>query len=897
MINTKLLFQIREKLAATLRADEPSVAAAAKASAASASASAAASAASASAASAAASAASASPSAFDPSNFTEDELRILFQSQLLGSKFCSKEFTQGAIEYLRDNEAKFEREILIHDYNEYVVKNSETLFNKIWSGTIDESVQGHFLKPKIEDGIKYIKQSVEIEHKERMLNLVEFFSLGINLTYNQSLEYILGLHGSAYMLFGDIEIIEHILKQVPAGNKDFDVLYSEGFGNLSWGFDESTLKSFSGITEHKKEFLRDIFTKADDLKVFGTIISALFDQRVDDIIAEEYASSDAVDSSASASAAAAAAGSGSERLTSREKVERALESEFPHALREEIDRKLTGKLDVAKFKSLAKKYKMPTNIVRKLLDDSEAIFLAESNSDKKIAEYFPELRTQSEYVIPLGKGVFDSRKATELVFHSYDDPTALFVGKMTKSCQFYTGHSSDQAVIPVYSKPGCSLISIRKAGGDKQIFASMFAWLGTHAGQTGLVLDSIEFSGEERIKYTPNLLREFSQVLRAVGLKLWVGSGGQTPVLYESDDLTPVAASDSEPSTTKPQIHKAPQPLDKGFKPYGDSSEVYEIDPTKTYSAHRAQTVEFETIYSALNKIFSAEGFTFEEKREIASFPLFFTDLSTCSDKFLDIALSKQFPLNPLLEILNKFMSNLNGYIQIDAIKANLILNQITGADDFDVVHSKIMQLPKLLLQKGYCKILEFILENDVDSKFVSFLYEKFATNNYIAESIIETSHAHGIDSAILASRINELPCKIFSKEVNGTVHYGISQKFLKILCSEDFNIEDAKRYFEENPRAALADYFNERGFIEAFSREWGDAEYVAAASASASESEESVAAASAAAEEGFSTSDGTGDSKYKLTDKGLKFGFFELEKTETDHSVDITGAGTDQAY
>jgi hypothetical protein len=286
MTNTKLLFQIRDKLAATL-----GVAASASAAAAAAapelalaglagaaevpSASAAAAAAAPALApaglagaveipSASAAAAAAAP-AFDPSNFTEAELRILFQSQLLGSKFCSEEFTQGATEYLRENEAKFQREILIHDLNKIRVKKDLELFDQIWADEEGKNRENPEYNAMY-NAVGNIRNSIRDEdQREKFLELLKFSSLS---SYDTQIIYAFSfLSLIIWGVNGTTDDFESFLKLIPEGEKSLLGQIEEGIGNLSWEFDELKFRTIPELlSPPKKAFFLNMLREAENLK-------------------------------------------------------------------------------------------------------------------------------------------------------------------------------------------------------------------------------------------------------------------------------------------------------------------------------------------------------------------------------------------------------------------------------------------------------------------------------------------------------------------------------------------------------------------------------------------------------------------------------------------------------
>ncbi len=142
---------------------------------------------------------------------------------------------------------------------------------------------------------------------------------------------------------------------------------------------------------------------------------------------------------------------------------------------------LKDKLDIESFKKLAEFYQMPQNIIEKLLTEE----LQDIKSEDNISDIFSEKTFQLSIPYTKTNGQQGIKNYTvELLPKS--DPTALFVGKMTNCCQFYTGDSSDQAVMPVYKDPNAGLIVVKEKG---KVKGASFVWL---TQDNGLVLDSFE---------------------------------------------------------------------------------------------------------------------------------------------------------------------------------------------------------------------------------------------------------------------------------------------------------------------------------------------------------------------------------------------------------------------
>gem|GEM_PF-4509866 len=135
------------------------------------------------------------------------------------------------------------------------------------------------------------------------------------------------------------------------------------------------------------------------------------------------------------------------------------------------------------------------------------------------------------------------------------DMRGFVLGKLSNSCQSVGGHS-EKCVLDGMSKANAGFYIITDDTG--KIRAQSYGWLGEEAERANsLVLDSFEYLPGEKKLFIPamNKLRE---ELQQHELKLYVGSGGQTPKLNVS-------------SQTRPE------PVEKGLYMYGDSANVYNI--------------------------------------------------------------------------------------------------------------------------------------------------------------------------------------------------------------------------------------------------------------------------------------------------------------------------------
>lgn len=225
---------------------------------------------------------------------------------------------------------------------------------------------------------------------------------------------------------------------------------------------------------------------------------------------------------------------------------------------------------------------MPTMVLRKFLEEELTKFNPEDHLAEVLSPIFSSLNSGNTNSFPIGK--LFSGKATTVSLLPKTDPTAIFVGKMTNSCQHYMGDSSEEAVIPVYTDPNAGLIIVTIGKDVKTVKAACFAWLSRKEDGSidGLVLDSFEAPGKDCDKAFLPLIFGLAKGLNARGLNLYVGTGGHTPELLLNGYL--VEAQDS------------PSPLTTDYEPYGDASEVYVINPDFEYTFNSMQNEANEEI-------------------------------------------------------------------------------------------------------------------------------------------------------------------------------------------------------------------------------------------------------------------------------------------------------------
>lgn len=351
--------------------------------------------------------------------------------------------------------------------------------------------------------------------------------------------------------------------------------------------------------------------------------------------------------------------------------------------------------DIPIFTALVKQYGMPHDIVKTLVEED----LQEINlKDDNIRTIFPGGNTKFK-LAPISYTKTNGQTGTKTYTVEYlpkTDPTALFAGKMTNCCQFYTGDSSDQAVIPVYKDPNAGLIVVKEGNKIKGV---SFAWL---TEDQGLVLDSFEHMPEAGKAFIP-FITALSSALALSDYKLYVGLGGKTPDLFiqQEDGELAEAIKTSRPT-----------PSSEGYEPYGDSSTVYLIEPDKHYVAMSTQ-IEGNPIELVLANLSTSEQeaikdiyqkFTDYALKQIASHCLTkgydFKEVLTIIQNFSG---AHNFPnlIDLVITADEEQTTLLNRYPKLTELFCNSITNQPTIFDLLTPLNTAITQLTPEQIDKA----------------------------------------------------------------------------------------------------------------------------------------------------------------------------------------------------
>ncbi len=403
--------------------------------------------------------------------------------------------------------------------------------------------------------------------------------------------------------------MENLLVEIGGQRNEFDTL-GEEFDNISWGVN---IFEFSALPKETREFSKDLINfkgKKGLILYYACLLAAKEFDSVFQTLAKDYRiSSESEADILMQTIQDAIAVNYVDILTQflPETTVKKIKGQIathpnPEAFKLE---KVTSELskyrsgfDFKEFIALAKKFNMPSCVFLDVITKELPTFeLSQDNLGKKLFEaisiydgrplfyHLDEKNPEDfEFSIKLGDKTYKAKLCKKT------DPTALFAGKLTKCCQFYTGDSSDSAVLPVYTDPNAGLIILKD--GNK-VKATCFTWLAMDKNGeiSGIVIDSFEHLPEARKAFTP-FITELSKILSFAGLNLYVGTGGATPPLLEM--------LDSGYSHTT--IIERPEPLSADLILYRDSKKVYHINPNASYASEVEITTDsLETYFASLS--------------------------------------------------------------------------------------------------------------------------------------------------------------------------------------------------------------------------------------------------------------------------------------------------------
>jgi hypothetical protein len=211
--------------------------------------------------------------------------------------------------------------------------------------------------------------------------------------------------------------------------------------------------------------------------------------------------------------------------------------------------------------------KLKGQIVEEKIKIIEELLSSKSEHDKKsIIDFVRKYNLSDEQVFALKKVMPKTKdNLPDINFHfehlgqkyvfyklAAGNFQGLFLGYESNSCQSI-GNNGGVCAINGFTREDAGFYVLRQ--GDGKIIGQCYAWL---TDNNGLVFDSYEARPEGKKIFVP-LLNEFRSKLNK-DMKLYVGSGGATPKLSNSN------------------IESRPKAKDNGLKHYGDSKHVYVID-------------------------------------------------------------------------------------------------------------------------------------------------------------------------------------------------------------------------------------------------------------------------------------------------------------------------------
>ena len=521
---------------------------------------------------------------FNARDYTGPELQMLFDSlPVIYSEYCGEEFRRGALEYLAANKAQYpySHALRAQDFHPLTTLESLAEEGAITQGIIAgiEGIVGneaHFTFSENMNArlVKYIQDNPI--HVKDAAELGNYYSkwLCTQKGYNPDFLFLVTFV-TAYFT-NEKEEIEFLFEQL-GENENFEKILATKLNISQWKI-EHVFEKFFLLQDEEKDFYQNLIAAKGwpaltlMLKLFEDLekTSNYFSQLIYD---EEYSGDSSIGATESRSIdwkAIKEIGDIERIFTDLSRLVE-IDANYP-----EVDFGLsaTKGFDLNNFKKLAAKYEMPAILAEKVMNDEmENFHLDDDNVGQILRDVFREFNL-SATKIPRGgpnSGYtlnVQSKRALYVELTPKTDPTALFMGRMTSSCQFYTGNSSDQAVIPFYTDPNIGLLAIKEGN---QVVAGSLVWLCNDNGHPGIVLESFVHRAENYQKtYLPFVI-QLAEMLSHEGINLYMGTGGKSPKLKVDGELI----------ESLPQ----PTPLTEGYKPYGDSDKVYLINPDTEYEA------------------------------------------------------------------------------------------------------------------------------------------------------------------------------------------------------------------------------------------------------------------------------------------------------------------------
>ena len=531
---------------------------------------------------------------FDARDYTPQGLQILSDSlPVIYSEYCGEEFRRGALEYLEANKELYPYAHARRAQDFHPLMTLESLAEE---GTIAREIiagiegivgnEAHFTFSENMNArlVKYIQDNPI--HVKDAAELGNYYSkwLCTQKGYNPDFLFLVTFV-TAYFT-NEKEEIEFLFEQL-GENENFEKILATKLNISQWKI-EHVFEKFFLLQDEEKDFYQNLIAAKGwpaltlMLKLFEDLekTSNYFSQLIYD---EEYSGDSSIGATESRSIdwkAIKEIGDIERIFTDLSRLVE-IDANYP-----EVDFGLsaTKGFDLNNFKKLAAKYEMPAILAEKVMNDEmENFHLDDDNVGQILRDVFREFNL-SATKIPRGgpnSGYtlnVQSKRALYVELTPKTDPTALFMGRMTSSCQFYTGNSSDQAVIPFYTDPNIGLLAIKEG---TQVVAGSLVWLCNDERGTGIVLESFVHRAENYQKAYLPFVTQLAGILSHHNINLYMGTGGKSPTLKIAGELV-------EPL---PQ----PAPLTAEYKPYGDSRSVYLIQPGIEYEAIFRESEEVTT--------------------------------------------------------------------------------------------------------------------------------------------------------------------------------------------------------------------------------------------------------------------------------------------------------------
>lgn len=411
---------------------------------------------------------------FNANDYTHAELEyIYFNKSILHSKFCSESFRNDATAYINQNEPRFGDKGAFKSYSDDIKpsnSNRVKIYNDV-KDIIEQEKRDSMIIDALHKLWKYplgniiqtesneIKQYIKIgqSHTGQIMDLADYYCawniFDYNLPYSSKIMEFISF---VFALTGSIEnVIKFTSTLEPA--ETIDKIQEQIF-NASWGGDER-FEEYRNLPELELRYLQSLIVNKgiESISLCVSLANLPIERKkfFEWVNEQDYSSEDL-----------------SDQAINKIKELTAFSNEEYKSKTQELEK---SGFDVDNLVLCASKFKMPKDIFEKLIqdllkrqevtDNISKILLSEQATESAIVnlnEDFKSSESFSFYISETEKKMNSKTPQAKLLLKT--DPTALFIGKMTKCCQFYTGHSSDYAVMPVYNDPNAGLFVLYRSG-------------------------------------------------------------------------------------------------------------------------------------------------------------------------------------------------------------------------------------------------------------------------------------------------------------------------------------------------------------------------------------------------------------------------------------------------